>query len=200
MAGLRDFSHSCSEDKVMKIDHKCSLKNFSFSDTECRTIWDFYVSRSFAAETGLSISLSDYGWSSTQSNTDGFPALERRLAETAGIESFCIVRSNTIKDTLQQMGLSQDRICTAHPRAVLMQNFDIVIDENENTTINSKESRINAIFRHIRNSFAYGNTYLFPNGRCLLEDKEGSKKITDEILLPCEALLLWIDIIDKERR
>lgn len=200
MAGFIGYDHICSEEKIEKIDHKCALRDSSFSDAECRIIWDFYVSRSFAAATGLPVELSDYGWNNSQSKTDGLPALERTLAEAAGIESFCIVRSKTVKDTLQQMGLSQDRICIVHPRAVMLQNYHVDIDENEKPKIESVESRINSIFRHIRNSLAHGNTYFFPNGMCLLEDKESSTKITAEILIPCEALLTWIGIVDKKRR
>lgn len=200
MAGLAGYTHTCSEEKIEKADHKCSVMNSSFSDAECRVIWDFYVSRSFSAATGLPVDLSDYGWNNTQSKTDGLPALERKLAEAADIEAFCIVRSKSVKDTLQQMGLSQDRICTVHPRAVLMQNFHVDIDENEKPKIISEESRIHSLFRHIRNSFAHGNTYFFSNGMCLLEDKDGATKITAEILIPCKALITWIGIVDKEHR
>ena len=200
MAGVIGYEHICSEEKIEKAELKRSLKDFSFTDAECRVIWDFYVSRSFATATGLAIDLSDYGWNNSQSKTDGLPALERKLAEAAGIESFCIVRSKTIKDTLQQMGLSQDRICTVHPRAVMMQNFHVDIDENEKSKIVSDESRIHSIFRHIRNSLAHGNTYFFPNEMCLLEDKESSTKITAEILIPCKVLLTWVSIVDKEHR
>ena len=200
MAGFTGYDHTCSEEKIAKTDHKCPLRNSSFSDAECRIVWDFYVSRSFAAATGLRVELSDYGWNNSQSKTDGLPALEKMLAEAAGIESFCIVRSKTVKDTLWQMGLSQDRICTVHPRDVMLQNYHVDIDENEKPKIESDESRINSIFRHIRNSLAHGNTYFFPNEMCLLEDKDGATKITAEILIPCKALISWIGIVDKEHR
>ena len=200
MAGVTGFDHICSEEKIEIIEHKRSLMNSAFSDAECRIIWDFYVARSFSAATGLAVDLSDYGWNNSQSKTDGLPALERKLAEAAGIEAFCIVRSKSVKDTLQQMGLSQDRICTVHPRAVLMQNYHVDIDENEKPKIVSDESRIHSLFRHIRNSFAHGNTYFFSNEMCLLEDKDGATKITAESLIPCKALISWIGIVDKEHR
>ncbi len=200
MAGLDGYKHICSEEKIEKAEYKCSLKDSDYTDKECRVIWDFYVSRSFASATGLTIDFSEYGWNSSQSKTDGLPALERKLAEAAGISSFCIIRSKSIKDTLQQMGLFHNKICISHPRAVLMQNYHIDIDENEITKIASDESRIHSIFRHIRNSFAHGNTYFFPNKMCLLEDKDGSTKLTAEILIPCDALIRWIDIVDKEHR
>ena len=58
------------------------------------------------------------------------------------------------------------------------------------------ESRIKALFRHMRNSFAHGNTYFFDNNMVLLEDKDGGK-ITATILLPVHSLVDWIFIVDK---
>lgn len=196
MAGMTGFIHSCSETKVQKNKYRCALRDSDFSDSECNLIWDFYVARSFAATTGDPIFLDTYGWQTTQSNTDGLPALENQLAVAAGISSLCIVRNKTIKDTLSQMDLGQERLCVTHTRAVLMQNFSYEATENETVTIKSEESRINAIFRHIRNSFAHGNTFFFPNDMCLLEDKDG-KKVTAAILIPKQVLLDWIYIVDK---
>ena len=59
-----------------------------------------------------------------------------------------------------------------HPRAVLTQNFTFESDENETVKIKSGESRINAIFRHIRNSLHMG-THIFSLQNCLLIDKDG---------------------------
>ena len=159
-------------------------------------IWDFYVARSFAASTGIAIPLDSYGWKNTTNKTDGYPALESELSANAGISSFCIIRANTIKDTLHAMDLSGDRICISHPRAVLMQNYTCDPDENERVRVDSKESRIYAIFRHIRNSFAHGNTYFFDNDMCLLEDKD-KNKVSAEILIPNHSLLDWIFIVDR---
>ena len=94
------------------------------------------------------------------------------------------------------MDLYEDLICISHPRAVLMQNFTCSTDENEKVTLKSEENRINAIFRHIRNALAHGNTFFFDNGMCLLEDKDGKRR-TAGILIPSRSLLDWIFIVDK---
>ena len=197
MAGMAKFIHTCNDVKIEKAPHHLSLKESGFSDDQIKILWDFYVSRSFAATTGDPISLEVCGWHDSQSKTDGFPALESTLAAAAGLPSFCIIRNKTIKDTLRQMDLSNERICVSHARAVLAQNFTYESDENENVKIKSSESRINAIFRHTRNSFAHGNTYFFPNGNCLLLDKDGSK-ITAAILIPKQSLWEWISIVDRK--
>lgn len=196
MAGSDGYVHNCSETKVEKIKYRKSLKESGFTDEECNKIWDFYVSRSFAAQTGLSISLESYGWKDTMSKTDGLPALESKLASCAGFSQFIIIRSKTIKDTLANLDLSNGRICIAHPRAVMLQNYSYLIDENENVKLKSDESRITAIFRHIRNALAHGNTYFFDNDMCLMEDKDGNKT-TASILIARNVLLDWISIIEK---
>ena len=198
MAGMAGFVHSCDDEKIEKAPYHLALKESGFTGDQINILWDFYVSRSFAAATGNPISIESCGWHDTQSKTDGFPALESELASAAGISAFCIIRNKTIKDTLSQMDLANDRICVSHPRAVLSQNFTYESDENETVKIKSGESRINAIFRHIRNSFAHGNTYFFPNGNCLLIDKDGSKT-TAAILIPKQALWDWISIVDRKK-
>lgn len=196
MAGMIGFSHSCDDERIEKNKYRSSLKESAFNSDECDLLWDFYVARSFAATTGAPITLDVYGWDNTNSKLNGYPALENALANNAGITSFGIIRAKTIKDTLAAMNLSGDHICISHARAVLMQNYTCEIDENENVKIKSGESRINAIFRHMRNSLAHGNTYFFDNDMCLLEDKNGSS-ITAEILIPRHSLLEWVFIVDK---
>ena len=97
------------------------------------------------------------------------------------------------------LDLYDDDICISHAKAVLIQKFKCNPDENEQVKIESIESRINAIFRHIRNSFAHGNTFFFDNGMCLLEDKDGSS-ITAEILIHQKSLVEWIYIVDRDNK
>ena len=198
ISGMSGFEHICNNDKTNIELFRCSLKDSPFTDEEVSLIWDFYVSHSFAADTGSPVSLSDYGWKDTVSKTDGFPALEDALASNAGIARFCIIRCKTIKDTLKAMDLSNNYMCIAHPRAVMMQDFGCETDENEITKISFKESRINALFRHIRNALAHNNMFIFDNGMCLLQDKDKSK-ITASILFPQRSLIDWIYIVDKNR-
>lgn len=197
MAGMEGFSHTCEEGKIEKGIFRKSLRESSFKSKDIAMIWDFYVARSFAAATGNPISLEKCGWKDSNNKKDGYPALEQDLALNAGIDSFCIVRAKTVKDTLVAMDLRNEKLYCTHPRAVLMQNYTYESDENEHIKIKSGESRINAIFRHMRNSFAHGNTYFFENDMCLLEDKDGNK-ITAEILIPCRSLIEWVHIVDRK--
>ncbi len=197
MAGMEGFTHDCNMEKLKKEDYLKSLLDSDFSDTECSLIWDFYVSHSFASSTAIPYSLKTYGWEATKSKVDGLVALENELARVANIDSFCVIRSKNISKTLKQMNLSQDQICVTHPRAVLTQKYTCASDENEKLTLTSNESRINAIFRHIRNSLAHVNTYFFPNGMCLFEDKEATKT-TASILISRNTLIDWIFVVDKK--
>lgn len=196
MSGKSGFAHNCNEQKVIKNNYKCSLRDSWFSDEECNLIWDFYVAKSFASANGNAVSLDMYGWIKSNDSAEGFPALEKQLADAAGIDEFAIIRCNNLKDTLSNMDFTNDRICVAHPRAALMQQFSVEVDENENVKIKSKENRINAIFRHIRNSLAHGNSFFFDNNMCLFEDYD-SKKQTAAILISRNALIEWIRIVDK---
>ena len=123
---------------------------------------------------------------------------EKELAENAGIESFYMIRTKTIKDTLILLGLGNRTIYIEHPRAVLTQKYSVNVDEKENMQLKSEESRVKCLFRHIRNSFAHGNTYFFENDMMLLEDKD-KNTITARILMPRKSLLSWIDIVDKNK-
>ena len=60
-----------------------------------------------------------------------------------------------------------DEICIQHPRAVMKQNCSVSIQEDGTTIINQNETRMECLFRHIRNSFAHNHTYLFDNDNIL---------------------------------
>ncbi|NLC26362.1 MAG: hypothetical protein GX777_07055 [Fastidiosipila sp.] len=198
MAGIDGFSHSCSSEKHSKQIHQNSVHQSQFTKEEISIIWDFYVTRSFAASSGQALSLEDYGWHATQSKSGGYPAIEAQLAAAANINSFAIIRAKTLHDTLAAMGLKNDLICVVHPRAVIKQNFSYKHDENEKVSVVSEESRVHSIFRHIRNSLAHGLTCFFDNGYMLLEDKESQTKISASILIAQTTLLDWISVIDKD--
>lgn len=199
MAGMNGFSHHCSETKVSKTAYKKSLTDSPFSYAQIDMLWDFYVTHTISGGSGLGRSVSDYGWKKDDNKKDGYPALEKELIAKAGLSNnICFIRSTTCKDTLSAMDLSNDEICIEHPRAVLLQKYSTTVDENEKISFSGGgENHVNCLFRHIRNSFAHGNTYFFENGTVLLEDKENSK-ITDEILIIQKTLLDWIKIIDKD--
>ena len=173
-----------------------------FSHAQIDMIWDFYVTHAISGGTGIERSLSDYGWDNTNSKISGYGAIENALFDPMFFEKICFIRAKKCNDTLAAMELSNDLICVSHPRAVMLQNFDIIIDENESISYSSSsisESKLTALFRHIRNAFAHANTYFFDNGIVLLEDKDG-KKITAEILIKQQTLLDWIKIIYKDEK
>lgn len=196
MSGMEGFVHNCNENKVEKVEYRKTLRESKLASEECNLIWDFYVSRSFAAKTGNPIDLNVCGWKDTISKIDGYPALEKALADNAGILDFCIIRSKKLTDTRRALDLSNSRICVSHARAVMLQDYGVEANENEELKYTFVESRIKALFRHMRNSFAHGNTYFFDNNMVLLEDKDGGK-ITATILLPVHSLVDWIFIVDK---
>ena len=202
MAGMTGFEHRCLAEKVSKKDNKKSLKESSFSYAQIDMIWDFYVTHTISGGTGLERTIVDYGWDNTNSKIIGYGAIETELFGTSYFEKICFIRAKKCTDTLGAMDLSNDLICISHPRAVMLQNFDIVINENESINYNSSsnsESKLNALFRHIRNAFAHANTYFFDNGMMLLEDKDG-KKVTAAVLIKQQTLLDWIKIIDKDEK
>ncbi len=203
MAGMKGFTHKCESQKIEWQSYKRSLRDSSFSHAQVSMIWDFYVTHSFAGGSGQGYSLEDYGWDLKKGKEKTLTTLEEELMQMAEIDKLCCVRSTTIKDTLIACNLSGKHICIEHPRAVLMQNYSMTIDENETMKFaggGGAENRITCLFRHIRNSVAHGNTYFFDNSAILLEDKDGSKKITARILLKQKTLLDWISIIDKDKK
>lgn len=197
MAGMKGYSHKCNLKKYDYTSCKRTINNAGYTDSEIKQIWEFYVTKSIAEQSSQSVKLENYGWDQTQNKKTGYPALEALLAKEAKDCLFCFVRAKTIKDTLSEMDLANNIICIDHPRAVLRQNFSYSHDENETVSLSSKEGRIVCLMRHIRNSFAHGNTYFLPNDNILLEDFE-TKNVTAKILIPQRALLSWITIIDKD--
>ena len=195
MKGMDGFSHNCAGVKQSKTEFQKSIHQSLFSKEQISIIWDFYVTRSLSGSSEQPLSMEDYGWNATRSKTDGYPAIEKQLSAVANIDTFAIIRAKSISGTVTALGLSNDRICIDHPRAVLAQKFEYQHDENEKVIVVSKESRIHSIFRHMRNSFAHGLTYFFDNGYLLLEDKDG-KKLSASILIAQSTLLEWIAVID----
>lgn len=201
MAGKTGFEHKCCKEKISKNDNKISLNDSPFSYAQINILWDFYVTHAISGGSGLARSVSDYGWKKDDNKKDGYPALEKELIAKAGLSNnICFIRSTTCKDTLSAMDLSNDEICIEHPRAVLLQKYSTTVDENDNIKFSGGgENHIKCLFRHIRNSFAHGNTYLFGNGTILLEDMDKSK-VTAAILVKQQTLLDWIKVVDKEEK
>lgn len=201
MAGMTGFAHYCECEKVSKAANKKSLKDSPFSYAQIDMIWDFYVTHAISGGSGLERDITDYGWDKSENKTNGHPAIERCLVDIAGLKNkICFIRAKTCKDTLGAMDLSNDMICTEHPRVVALQKFSTTVDENEKIQFaGGGENHITCLFRHVRNAFAHGNTYFFKSGFVLLEDKDNST-ITAEILIKQQTLLDWIKVIDKNEK
>ncbi|MEE0434919.1 MAG: hypothetical protein UDB11_05890 [Peptococcaceae bacterium] len=183
----------------MKVEAK-TLQEIGFSKEQINLIWDFYVIHTLGGGSELSRKVTDYGWKTTTGKKEGYPALLRKLAESANIEKFCIIKVNKTNETLKKMNLSpKGKICIEHPRAVMNQNYGIKLNENEIIEFDHKESKVAALFRHIRNALAHGRIYCFENGNILLEDKDG-RTATVEILIQKHALLDWIFVVDKDHK
>ena len=88
-----------------------------------------------------------------------------------------------------------DTICSKHPRAVIKQNVSVKVLEDGSTEISARETRMECLFRHIRNSFAHNRMYYFEEGNILLEDRDDNGQISSRILISKQALIDWIGII-----
>ena len=198
MAVKEGFKHNCQGKKISRNQLEATtLQELGFSKKQINMMWDFYVTHSLGGGSELSRKVTDYGWRATTGKRDGYPALLQNLAESANIEKFCIIKANKINETLRQMNLSpKGTICIEHPRAVMNQNYGIKLNENEIIEFDHKESKVAALFRHIRNAFAHGRIYCLGNENILLEDKNDSTP-TAEILIPKYALFNWIFVVDQ---
>lgn len=203
MPGMMGYEHHCGEEKVSKAANKKSLKDSPFSYAQIDMIWDFYVTHAISGGTGLERTVEDYGWSKTENKKDGYPAIECSLIEKAKLKNnICFIRAKKCNDTLGAMDLSNDLICVSHPRAVLLRNYTLSVDENERISFagsSAAENQVVCLFRHLRNAIAHGNTYFFENGFVLLEDKDKSS-ISASILIQQQTLLDWISVIDRNKK
>lgn len=191
-----------NSDLCQKIDlTNCirSITEMNFKNEELMQIINFYLyespfmikenddNKKFGLKTFV-----DYGWK----GNSALNKLESRLLNSSNIGTFCIIKADTISETLQNMNLD-DKICIEHPRAVLKQQCSVKINENGTTTITPKESRMICLFRHIRNSIAHNRTYLFKNDNIMIEDIDDKKNVSARILMPKVALFEWINIVTK---
>ena len=192
-----NYIHNCGNEKVKKDNYIKSILSMGFSDAQIKNIINFYICNAPTLKSGKNDSpfghktLKSYGWTGNQ-----LSKLEGKLLKAANIGNFILIKSDRIDETLENMDLSE-KICIEHPRAVLKQNFSVKVYENGTAKISETESRMECLFRHIRNSIAHNHTYYFDNDNIILEDRdEDQKNISAVILIPKQALLDWIDIVD----
>lgn len=192
-----NYIHKCGLVQVEIKNNVTSISNMGFTADQVIEIMNFYLlfapilkpDNKDKSLFGLK-SLLDYGWAGQQ-----LSKLEGLLLRFSGINNFYLIKADTIDATLDEMNLG-DKICIEHPRAVLKQNVKIKLLEDGSVNIDSQETRMQCLFRHIRNSIAHNHTYLFGNGNILIEDCDENKKVSARILMPKNALLKWIDIIE----
>ena len=195
-----NYIHNCGNPKKVLNKYIKSITDMGFTDTELIEILCFFLFRSPTLQTGKeddpfgSRSLKSYGW---KGNSD-MSKLEGMLLRAAGLSNFYFIKSDEITGTLEMMNLC-DEICSDHPRAVLKQNFRVKVLEDGTVSISQQETRMECLFRHIRNSFAHNHTYLFPNDNILLEDCDVNGKVSARILMPKDALLKWISIVRADK-
>lgn len=193
-----NFLHNCGGSKVRIKENIKSITDMNFENKQVLDILEFYLFHAPVLKSGKDDdefglkSLKKYGWS----GNSAINKLEGRLLKASSIAVFCFIKSDSITQTLESMDLL-DEICVQHPRAVLKQNCSSSIQEDGTTVISQHETRMECLFRHIRNSFAHNHTYLFENDNILLEDSDESGKISARILMPKKALIEWMDIIKK---
>lgn len=194
--------------------HSCPCKKINLSEVTCSSIlqlykqqtcdiYDFYIAHAPIEKSMKKDGekkndnplrcIGEYGWTGQKD----LQKLEIELLKVSEIPSFYMLRSDSISGTLESMALASE-ICIEHPRAVMLINKAVSINEDGTVEIKPRESRVACLFRHIRNSLAHGLTYQFENKNILIEDREAaSGKITARILIEPETLLKWIYTVDK---
>lgn len=179
--------------------YKQSLYDIGLPHEQEAMIWDFYVSKAIAKSASQKRSISDYG-------QKRIPWKEMKSSAGLTSNNIRILLANSINNTLLahdlEIGEGKGNNKTTRtieidtPKIVCTTPFTIADEEKPKEQVSEPES----VLTHIRNSFAHGNTYIFPNGMILLEDKDQRGTITARMLLKVQTLLDWISIIDKESR
>jgi len=182
---------------VLVSNYKKSIYQIGLPREEETIIWDFYVTRSFANSASQKRKVEDFG-------IKKIPLDE--MMSIAGIPKgkYIFKPCTTMPKTLGVLGLQtvgkDDKkkdievpIEIDEPRLCCLQQFSI----DEDLNVKATNSPADALFTHIRNAFAHGNTYFFDNGNVLLEDKDKSK-VTGRILIKVSTLIEWVKLIDKD--
>lgn len=193
-----NYVHSCDSQLVAYSNYEKAIFESGYSYDEFKMIYDFYLAHAPLKRDGNEKVahirwLGEYGWKSTNDLRN----LERLLLKIAEIPSFCILKSDSLDNTVVAMNL-KDKICIEHPRAVMLTEKEVKVNEIGEVSITTREKRLVCLFRHIRNALAHGQTYVFDNGSILLEDKDG-ERVTFRMLINKSTLIEWIKIIDKDQ-
>jgi hypothetical protein len=192
-----NYKHSCDSQSVNIDDCHSSLAEFPYTAEEYRTIVDFYISHAPILKNEKENkgkfqlkSLTKYEWK----GSSDLNRLERQLLTVSNIPYFCILKSDCLDETLEEMKLSHN-ICVEHPRAVFLIARTVKIFQNGEIEVIASETRVACLFRHIRNALCHNCIYKFENDNMLLEDYEDTK-VTAKILINYRTLLDWIDVVN----
>ena len=193
-----NYIHACDSTQEEILSKTKSISQMEYTKEQVVEIVEFYLFNAPVLKSDKKDdsfgqkSLKDYGWA----GTSAMSKLEGRLLKAAGMSIFCFIKSDIIDETLDSMNLGS-KICTEHPRAVLKQNAKVVVYEDGSTEIRQQETRMECLFRHLRNAIAHNHTYLFDNGNILIEDCDDNGKISARLLMPKDALIEWMRIVIK---
>lgn len=183
--------------KLIIQQYKKSINDSSFSNEQIAIIWDFYVTKAIAGSAAQRRKISDYGQGQ-------IPFAKMLTTAEISERNYSVLLADKMPATLKEFDfvISNSRgveieIDIDTPRFVFLMGY--TISDNEQPKAKNDCSKAEGLLTHIRNAFAHGNTYFFPNGNVLLEDKNGST-ITAMILIKQQTLLDWIKLIDCNER
>lgn len=185
--------------KVKISPYQMSIRDAGiWTSEEISVIWDFYVTKSVAASASQRRSTADYGLVEIPFDSlldyEGVSAGKREMLMADSING--VLKEYDFEYKTKKDGKEvETAIDIDTPRLVCIQPYSIT-DRNKPTAKGGGKGR--TLLSHMRNSLAHGCTYFFDNGNLLLEDRAGgsSGKTTAMILLPQDALLDWIKIVD----
>lgn len=190
-----NYSHTCTANPVNRTDGLGDL-SLVYTADEQATLYRFYIHEALTGKAEKSSSttrsLADLGWAGTKKLNE----LERELLKAAGMHSFVMLGSNSIKETLKAMAFG-DALCAEHPRCLLRRRTDLYLQETGVVRHDYTQNRMECLFTHLRNGFAHGLVHVFDNGNVLIEDYKDSKQ-TAAILVKAQTLLDWIEIVETQ--
>lgn len=180
-ANLRETKLVRINEKQYIFDIDKELKRHNF-----QKILSFYLFKIPVKDvSSLSIEFSDYGW-----NKYNYRKLLTLMKESL-IATLPKSKSKLAKDNILFYPLKSSDDVEMVLNSVKEENSSAYIIFKLTST-----SKLESIFRHIRNSFAHGNFYIDSKRNYHLEDYYHDK-YTSKILLNEKTLLAWIDVITK---
>ena len=206
---------SCRKTKVNLIQHKRKVTDI-YSQEDSLAIMEMFLIHDLAIkEEAEEILKNKYHWINS-ANVIYSQNLFKELLLSANLQnSLCMSRASKIDSLSTALGFFKSKdyystldsieICPNCLRAVIQRlqgklSTTVNDDEEVVVTLNEEgESKIDCFFRHIRNSLAHNNIFMFDNDNILLLDKRSGKKglISALILIHKRTLTDWIEIIKR---